>query len=78
MRADLAAATVPAAGLAGGGRRGPGGGFGGAAANPQMRVVGCLMRNREELSRQCTAAMPQGRGRGGFAGGGGGGFGGPR
>jgi multidrug efflux system membrane fusion protein len=63
----------------GGGQRGPGGGgFGGAAANPQMRVVGCLMRNREELSRQCTAAMPQGRGRGGFAGGGGGGFGGPR
>ena len=70
---------VAGGGAAGGGQRGPGGGgFGGAAANPQMRVVGCLQRNREELSRQCTAAMPQGRGRGGFGGGGGGGFGGPR
>ncbi len=63
-------------GAAGGGQRGPGGG--GAARGPQtpeMRVVGCLMRNREEASRQCTAAMPAGRrGGGGFAGGGGGGF----
>jgi hypothetical protein len=63
----------------GGGQRGPGGGGFGAAATPEMRVVGCLMRNREELSRQCTAAMPQGRrGGGGGFGGGGGGFGGPR
>ena len=61
-----------AAGGAGGGQRGPGGGA--FAANPQMRVVGCLMRNRSELSRQCTSAMPQG----GRRGGGGGGFGGVR
>ena len=59
----------------GGGQRGAGGGGAaggggsGGAANPQMRVVGCLMRNREELSRQCTEAMPQGR-RGGGGGGG--------
>ncbi len=63
-------------GGAGGGQRGPGGGGGGGAnANPQARVVGCLMRNREEVSRSCSTAMPAGRGRGqGFAGGGGGGF----
>jgi multidrug efflux system membrane fusion protein len=65
----------------GGGQRGPGGGgFGAAQANPQMRVVTCLMRNREDLSRQCTSALPQRgqRGGGGGFGGGGGGFGGPR
>jgi len=38
--------------------------------------VRCLTRHRDDLSRQCTAALPQngrGRGGGGFAGGGGGG-----
>jgi len=70
-----------AAGGAPGGAPGGGGFGGGANATPEMQVVGCLMRNREAASRQCTAAMPAGRrggGGGGFAGGGGGGFGGGR
>jgi multidrug efflux system membrane fusion protein len=65
-------------GPGGGGAGGPGGGgFGGGAAaqTPEMQMVRCLMRNRQELGRQCTAALPAGRGRngggGGFAGGGG-------
>jgi multidrug efflux system membrane fusion protein len=73
----------PGGGAAGGGAGGFGGGaggFGGGAAargpqTPEMQMVRCLMRNRQELGRQCTAALPAGRGRngggGGFAGGGG-------
>jgi len=69
-------ARGPGGGLRGGPGGGGGGGGGGAAggqANPQMQVVRCLNRNRDELSRQCTSALPQnGRGSGGgFAGGGG-------
>jgi multidrug efflux system membrane fusion protein len=59
----------------GGGAGGFGGGAGGGQARapqtPEMRVIGCLQRNREELGRQCTASLPA---RGGRAGGGGGGF----
>jgi multidrug efflux system membrane fusion protein len=73
----------------GGGFGAPGaGGFGAAGraqANmtpemrQQMRVIGCLNRNRISLSAQCTAALPAQRQRGGGFGGpgGGGGFGGP-
>ena len=60
----------------GGGQRGGQGGFGGqgggrAQANmtpemrQQMRVVGCLNRNRVSLSAQCVAALPAQRQRGG-------------
>ena len=67
---QLAAGRGPGAG---GGQRGPGGGAAMANADPQMRVVGCLMRNRDDLGRQCAAALPAGRrGGGNFAGGGGG------
>ena len=54
-----------------GGPGGGGGGFGGGAgagagqANPQMRVIRCLTRNRDDLSRQCTSALPQARRRDG-------------
>lgn len=65
------------AGGAAGGQRGGaarGAGFGGGAAmtpemRQQMRVIGCLQRNRIALSSQCTAALPAQRQRG--AGGGG-------
>ena len=65
------------AGGPGGGQRGGaarGAGFGGGAAmtpemRQQMRVIGCLQRNRIALSSQCTAALPAQRQRG--AGGGG-------
>jgi hypothetical protein len=74
------------AGANGGGQRGfggpGGGGFGGQGAGraqanmtpemrQQMRVIGCLNRNRISLSAQCVAALPAQRQRGG---GGGGGF----
>jgi hypothetical protein len=70
------------AGGFGGGRQGAGArgaGFaGGAAMTPemrqQMRVIGCLQRNRIALSSQCAAALPAQRQRG--AGGGRGGRGG--
>lgn len=58
-----------------GGQRGGAGGFGGGAAamtpemRQQMRVIGCLQRNRIALSSQCVAALPAQRQRG--AGGGG-------
>ena len=62
----------------GGGQR-AGGGGGNAAFTPeqrqQVRVIGCLNRNRISLTTQCTAALPAQRARGGAGGGGGGGGG---
>jgi multidrug efflux system membrane fusion protein len=67
------------AGGPGGGQRGGarGAGFGGGAAmtpemRQQMRVIGCLQRNRIALSSQCAAALPAQRQRGGGRGGRGG------
>jgi hypothetical protein len=64
----------------GGAARGAGAGFGGGAAmtpemRQQMRVIGCLQRNRIALSSQCATALPAQRQRGGGGGRGGrGGF----
>jgi hypothetical protein len=67
------------AGGPGGGQRGGarGAGLGGGAAmtpemRQQMRVIGCLQRNRIALSSQCAAALPAQRQRGGGRGGRGG------
>jgi multidrug efflux system membrane fusion protein len=65
-----------AGGAAGGQRAGGGNGGGNTTMTPeqrqQIRVIGCLNRNRIALTAQCTAALPAPRQRG--AGGGGGGF----
>ena len=66
-------------GNGGAGRGGAGGGN--AAMTPEMRqqvrVIGCLGRNRISLSTQCATALPAQRQRGGAGGFGGGGPGGP-
>jgi multidrug efflux system membrane fusion protein len=65
-------------GNGGGAGRGGAGGGNNAAFTPeqrqQVRVIGCLNRNRISLTAQCVAALPAPRARGGAGGGGGGGF----
>jgi len=83
QRAGGAGNGQRAGGGNGGGGNGGGAGRGGAgggnaAMTPeqrqQVRVIGCLNRNRVALTTQCAAALPAQRPRGGGGGGGGGGF----